>query len=580
MILSIFNSLIIYIILILIKNKNVIRVFFSFLTLIFIINYLYFVKYNTFITINVLINSFDILKFSNMILVIIKDNFLSISYLLFPLILLVLLIEKIEIKKEKIGKYLIVTLISYLLIISSLFISSNSQLYSNKNLYFKIDFPIKNLYNFGLLTSIRLDIERKIFNINEINYKTEPKKIDNREEYNILDTDFKKANNDEINNYLKNKLPMKKNLYTGILKDKNLIFILAESFNTISINKAITPNLYKLYSEGYKFNNFYNPLFPVSTADGQYMLDTGLYPADSTHSLIAVNDNYLPNSLGNQFKKNDYNTYSYHNYYYDYYNRDKYYKTSGYDTYKAIGNGLKMKDLRSDYEMAKVSIDDYINKDKFLVYYLTISGHAPYNKDNVLVKKNYKKLENYNYSDKVKYFLSTQMELDKMVGYLLKRLKDENKLDDTVIVLVPDHIPYDLSIQEINELSFYKKDEEFEKYKSEFIIYNKDINKYEDNDNYSSNIDVLPTLLNLFGIEYDSRLMMGRDINSNDDGIVIFGNRNIVTKDYKYSNLNDVIDGDISLEEIEKIKEETYMKFKISRLILENDYYKYLYGME
>ena len=186
-------------------------------------------------------------------------------------------------------------------------------------------------------------------------------------------------------------------------------------------------------------------------------------------------------------------------------------------------------------------------------------------------------LDNYHYSDSVKHYIATQIELDKMVEYILKTLKEKNKLDDTVIVLVPDHIPFGLDIDEMNELSGEELENEFSKYKSEFIIYNEKINRYKNSDNYAFNIDVLPTLLNLFGISYDSRLLMGRDALSSDSGMVIFGNRNILTKDFKYSNMKDLIYGNISNEEIDIIKQDIYFKFRISRLILEEDYYKYLF---
>ena len=346
----------------------------------------------------------------------------------------------------------------------------------------------------------------------------------------------------------------------------------------MAVKKDITPSLYKLFNEGYTFDNFYNPLFPVSTADGQYLTDISLFPSDASHSLVNSNKNYIPYSLAHMFDKDSYKTFSYHNYKYDYYERDKYYPNMGFNIYKGIGNGLNMDDTRSDYDLVKSSIDEYINEDKFFTYYLTISGHAPYNKDNKMSIKNLDKLDKYDYSTNVKYYLSTQIELDNMIGLLFDRLKENNKLDDTVIVLVPDHVPYGLSIDEMNELSNEDRNDEFYKYKSNLVIYNKDINKYKSNDNYCSNIDILPTMLNLYGFDFDSRLFIGRDILSNNDGVVVFGNRNIVTKNYRYSNMKDSIYGDISNKDIDILKNEVYMKYRISRLILENNYYNYLFN--
>ena len=165
-----------------------------------------------------------------------------------------------------------------------------------------------------------------------------------------------------------------------------------------------------------------------------------------------------------------------------------------------------------------------------------------------------------------------------MIGLLFEELEKNNKLDDTVIVLVPDHVPYGLSTDEMNELSEVDRNDEFYKYKSNLVIYNKNINKYLSNNNYCSNIDILPTILNLYGFEFDSRLFMGRDILSNNDGMVVFGNRNIITKNYKYSNMNDVMYGKLDKNYLNEIKNNIYMKYRISRLILENNYYNYLFN--
>lgn len=577
---TIIFSLLIYIIYSLIKDKKILYIFSSIILLIFISNYLYYSLYSTFITIDVLLNSSKIYLFYNNIFNVFMDCFYIILLFFIPFILFVYLINKINIKKY-FFKYSFICFVCFYIITLLLLNFDNKYLYSSGNLYFNINFNIKNLSNFGLLNSIRINIQRSLFGFDEhkviVNDNNSSYSID---EYNILDIDFKTSDNEninEINNYLENSIPSKKNIYTGIFEGKNMIFILAESFNSIAINSELTPSLYKIYNEGFKFNNFYNPLYPVSTADGQYLTDISLFPSDSSMSLKDVNDNYIPYSLANIFKSNGYKTYSYHNYKYNYYDRDKYYKNMGFDNYKAIGNGLNMEDNQSDFDMVKSSINEYINDENFFAYYLTMSGHAPYNNSNKVSSKNIYMLDNYHYSDSVKHYIATQIELDKMVEYILKTLKEKNKIDDTVIVLVPDHIPFGLDIDEMNELSGEELENEFSKYKSEFIIYNEKINRYKNSDNYAFNIDVLPTLLNLFGISYDSRLLMGRDALSSDSGMVIFGNRNILTKDFKYSNMKDFIYGNISNEEIDIIKQDIYFKFRISRLILEEDYYKYLF---
>lgn len=579
---SLLYSFVMYFIYLFLNNKKAVLYFLNTcLFIIFISNYLYYINYLSFIRMDVLFKSIKVVYFSNNIFEMIKNNVFDIVLLIIPFILISYLINKNKEKNKFSYKYLILVFPLYLIPILFMFFDNDSDIYSYRKLYTSVNFPIKNLSSFGVLTSIRLDTQRYVFEFKDKSFSvTINDKKYSSDEYNVTNIEFKDTNNEEIkeiNSYISNNEPTKKNVYTGLLKDKNVIFILAESFNSIAINKDITPNLYKLYSEGFTFDNFYNPLFPVSTADGQYMSDISLFPSDIVHSLENCNRNYYPYSLGNVFSNRGYKTYSYHDYLYNYYDRDKYYPNMGFSVYKGIGNGLNMKDTRSDYDMVNASIDEFIREEKFMTYYLTISGHAPYNSSNKMSVKNYDKLSKYNYSDTVKYYLSTQIELDKMIGLLFEKLEKAKKLDDTVIVLIPDHVPYGLTIDEMNEISTFKRDNEFEKYRSVLTIYNKDINKYKSNDNYCSNIDILPTLLNLFGVEYDSRLMMGRDILSNNDGMIVFGNRNIVTKDYKYSNMNEYIEGDLSLDEIKDIKNNIYMKYRISRLMLENDYYRYLF---
>lgn len=94
---------------------------------------------------------------------------------------------------------------------------------------------------------------------------------------------------------------------------------------------------------------------------------------------------------------------------------------------------------------------------------------------------------------------------------LLERLEEAGELDNTVIALAGDHYPYGLSSSEISEFRGHQIDETYELYKSTFILWTPGMEP-ETVDKLSSNMDILPTLSNMFGLEYDSRLLMGRDI--------------------------------------------------------------------
>ena len=213
----------------------------------------------------------------------------------------------------------------------------------------------------------------------------------------------------------------------------------------------------------------------------------------------------------------------------------------------------------------------------FLTYYFTVSGHSNYNWTGQRIAiKNRKLVSNLPYNETAKAYLATQIELDKALELLIQRLKESGKLEDTVIALVGDHYPYTMTVEEINDLSTYKKDKQFEVHHSNFIIWNSE-QETINVDKHGSQIDVLPTLLNLFGIEYDSRLILGNDILSDNDGLVIFSNRSWITEKGRYdANKEEFIPNKgIEVDEtyIDKINKEVANKFSISKLIVETDYY-------
>ena len=393
-----------------------------------------------------------------------------------------------------------------------------------------------------------------------------------------------------MHEYFSSQEASKKNKYTGMFKDKNLIVLVGESFSSLAIREDLTPNLYKLYKEGFQFDNFYTPIFPVSTADGEYITDTSLIPKEGVWSFLRVAGNYMPYSYANVFEKQGYSSNAYHNHTATYYERDKYIETMGYNSYLAVGTGLEDRmDTsnwpNSDYEMVKTTVNDYINNEKFMAYYMTVSGHMNYTKiGNMMVYRNWDQVKDLPYSNKAKGYLAANIELDKAVGELLSRLEQAGKLEDTVIVISGDHYPYGLTLGEINELSTFERDDKFEKFRMPFLIWSGSMKGPIKVEKIGSSLDVLPTVLNLFGAEFDSRLLMGRDILSDSNPIVIFSDRSFITDKGRYNSLTEQFTPNegVTVEEgyVDKINTIIYKKYQMSRLILENDYYKHVFKTE
>ena len=516
----------------------------------------------------------------------------NIHYLILfflPFILLIIFRKKIDLNIKENKKYLY----SYIILIPLSFLSYRLYINSTKDnkdislydLYYNTNNIPLSIQKMGVLSSTGLDIYRNIFGFDdkviEVNYEEENNDEDLFVyEKNNLDLDLSSNKlNKDIKEYIDNNPGTSKNKYTGMFENKNLIFVVAESFSEIGIDKDRTPTLYKLTNNGFIFDNFYVPYY-LSTIGGEFQSLTGLYPNYSTLTKWKSGKNSFPYGLATTFKEKGYNTYAYHAHDGYFQNRYKYLKALGFDNFKACNMGLNINCNmwpESDIEMIKATTNDYINSDKpFMTYYMTVSGHLDYTKEsNSIVSKNWDLVKNLDYSDKAKSYLATQIELDRAMESLLKELENKGILEDTVIVLLADHYPYGLSLEEINELSSYKRDELFEINHNALIIYNSSMKNISIT-KVGMPIDVLPTIYNLFDIKYDSRLFAGSDLLSNNEGMVILDNLSWITDKGKYNSLNGKYSGDIDSDYINNINNIIQNKIIFSRNMLTYDGYKYI----
>ena len=587
-------------------NKIITYVITAFVVILFGAQIVYYTMYESILSFYSILNGGQVTEFMDVIFDMILRNWYGILLFALPMIALIILhktkiidFEKKKIKEVliKIGTLIVVQLIAILCVN---FINTDN-IYSNKNLYYNVHVPKLTTKNMGFITAMRIDLQRFVFGFEEnllvevSNESIKEIQKDKKTEYNIVEIDFNELIKNEQNSTIKNMHnyfasiePTKKNEYTGMFEGKNLIVLVGESFSNIAIDEKLTPNLYRLYNEGFQFDNFYTPVFPVSTADGEYITDTSLIPKEGVWSFKEIVGNYMPYSYANVFEKLGYTSNAYHNHTATYYERDKYINTMGYNSYLAVGTGLEDRMQtslwpNSDYEMIDVTTDDYINNDKFLAYYMTVSGHLNYTKiGNCMVDRNWDLVKDLSYSEKVKSYIAANIELDKAVGELLKNLEETGKLEDTVIVVSGDHYPYGLTLDEINELSTYKRDDTFEKYRMPFLIWSGSMKEPIKVEKIGSSLDILPTVLNLFGIEYDSRLLIGRDILSDTDPLVIFSDRSFITDKGRYNAITGqfIKNEESEIEEgyVDKISKIIYQKYQMSRLILENDYYRKVFS--
>lgn len=418
-----------------------------------------------------------------------------------------------------------------------------------------------------------------------------------------------------IHQYMASLTPSEKNKYTGMFEGKNLILLTAEGFSPYAIDEELTPTLYKLTHEGFVFNNFYQPDWTQSTCGGEFAITTGIIPNWINGGLAAnASANIsMPNTLAKLFAAEGYAVPAWHNHTYTYYGRDKYLGNYGYD-YKGVGNGLELPHTvwpNSDLEMMEATADSYIdayvdNGTPFHAYYMTVSGHGYYSWGGNAMSRKHRDAVEAKYpdlSETSQAYLACNMELDLALEYLVGRLEAAGIADDTLIVMTGDHYPY-LMVEEggadyYNELrGFEDKEGDTSRYRNTLLMWSGAIEEPIIVDTPCYTPDIVPTLCNLFGLSYDSRLYSGRDIfaenyradqYSNCMPLVVFANNkgqgnSWITAAGTYEASTKTF---TPSEGIELADEEDYVKrvhrlvaakINYSKLIIQGDYYKYVFS--
>lgn len=631
----------------LIKNRKVKRFVRFFITLILIVLFLaqltYFQIMKTYFTSYSAENTGKVLEFADIAISTMIGNWYDVLLMILPLPLLlsyyfrknkVLEVQGVDAKMPNTKSIIILLIFAcscHMLGIGLLQVTSKEE-NSAYNLYYNVHFPEYAVDNLGLITYMRIDIQRRLFkweprlnadldelvveiptirdenNSTEENTEipeataisseaTETSEVPETTQisYNMMDINFddmiaseKDDTIVEMHQYFKSLAPTPKNASTGKYRGYNLILITAEGFSHLAVSEALTPTLYKMMHEGVYFENFYTPIWGVSTSDGEYVATTGLIPKSGVWSYKRSSNNAMPFALGKQLRNDGYTTQAYHDHTYTYYDRNLSHPNMGYD-YKGVGNGLELTKSwpESDLEMMEVTFPEYGFKSPFHTYYMTVSGHMFYDfNGNAMSAKNYELVKDLHYSQHVKAYLACQIELEKALTYLMEQLEKSGQLEHTLIAISADHYPYGLTKEEMEELAGHAIDDNFELYKNAFILYNSQMTP-EVYSSPASSLDILPTLSNLMGLTFDSRLLMGRDLFSDTQPLVIFSNRSFITNEGSYNtkngkflqNENQPVFDEATIKAYRKqISNIINAKFYYSAKILEKDYYRLVFN--
>lgn len=406
----------------------------------------------------------------------------------------------------------------------------------------------------------------------------------------VLDIDFAKLAEEETNSsiasihsYVASQTPSMENEYTGLFEGKNLILITAEAFTGEFLDPELTPTLYRMATEGIQFTDYYQPVWGAGTTGGEFTNVVGLFP-NGGECMQEARQQTLFLTMGNQLQKLGYSSAAYHNNDYTYYSRHKTHELLGYDIYMGYGNGIEegvtAQWPESDEEMFRFTIPQFLDSEEpFSLYYMTVSGHSNYSFGaNAMAKKHRDQVEDLPYSDTVKAYIAANLDLETAMAYLIEQLEAAGIADDTVVVIAADHYPYGLDLQYLNELFEGDASNRFVRDRNRLIIWSgclEDMDIVVDEPTYS--LDILPTLSNLFGVEYDSRLMPGRDVFSDTEPLVFWTDYSWKTDKGTYNSSTRTFTPNEGVEVDEDYVDTIAAKVRniitYSRAVQQNDYF-------
>ena len=364
------------------------------------------------------------------------------------------------------------------------------------------------------------------------------------EDYEFLMEAFS-VNNNEVNKY------------TGIFKNKNLIFVQLEGIDDWLLTEKDMPTLYGMLNNSFVFQNHYSYYNGGgSTFNSEFAVNTGfITPLSYTQNAYSFNKNSFPYSMANMFKNQDYDVNAFHMNSGEYYSRQTNYTNWGYDKYYGLLdiNDYKDKSYTLDRELINdVTFQEkmFPKDSKFVDYLITYSNHLPFTNTKGVCKLLYDMEMDLNDTvDMGEESSSTFVQLteeecirkqahetDYMMELLLKKLTELNLIDDTVIVVFTDHYLY--TVEDKTILDKYKNTSNNLINKTPFFIWQNNMKRTNIKE-VTSQLNILPTTLNLFGINYNPNYYIGSDaLSSNYKGIVFFS-------DYSWYDGNIYVDNGV-----------------------------------
>lgn len=390
----------------------------------------------------------------------------------------------------------------------------------------------------------------------------------------------------QLDEYLLSRPIPDKHAMTGTFKDKNLILIMVEAFDWMAIDEQLTPTLAMMAKEGYLFDHYYAPQYSCATGESEFIALTSLVPRSGICSMNTYLNNAFPQTLFNLFNKANYVSTSYHNYTDKFYDRSTMHRLFGSEHFynrEELDIPL-LKGWPSDVNLMNEAFDIFGQSEPYFSFIITSSTHFPYDEDSTLGNRYLDQIDQVHpdYPMNIKRYISKAMELDKAMARLLARLEEADQLEDTVLMLFGDHFPLKTERKDLLAYSnpMGNRSVGYDINRLPMILYHSET-KGEVISKTMSSFDILPTIANLFDLDYDPRLAFGVDIfDENQKALVMYPSLTWNNDLGFYSNIKrrfTAYDNNLSLsdEEVKQINETVKIYAEISYQILKRDYFSH-----
>ncbi len=367
---------------------------------------------------------------------------------------------------------------------------------------------------------------------------------------------------------------------TGLFAGKNVIMVMMESIDDWMVNETYMPTVSYMMQNGMDFSNHFACTFGTGyTFNTEFTVNTGYHAMAVGTPASSLVENAYPYSLARQFAEKGYTPRSFHFNTPDFYNRGEIHKTFGYEEYisyqdympmdKAQCDGIAIGNKKLYRAMAPKQ------ENPFFHFVITYSAHLPYNDEDMkvqMLKKRYPELVDKSMDTEINNALIMAHDTDEFFRTLLENLEKDGLLDNTVIIGFSDHFAYGLSDWEkmynFGEVAAPNMLE-----RAPFFIYSKGMEPMKV-EKVTNSLDVLPTIINLFGLT-KTKYWVGEDaFDPSYGGYVYFSNGSWYDGKLYYVAENYVNNYPIPVSGyVSQMNEMFYIREKVNEAVIRTDYF-------